>query len=377
MEGHLQKAGEKMDPIIIAEELIKRKSYDYADEPFEYIKELLESCGAEVQVIESEGIKSIHAEIGEGEPEIGFNGHYDTVPPGKDWTMNPLKPKIDKGKLYGLGATDMKGPLGAMLAAFWELSNMDLPIKIIFQAVGDEEIGGFNGSRVLVEKGLYAKRMVIGEPSRESVENEHKGGLLILAKMHGKSAHASRIFAGRNAIMRMVRALSDISDESSFIKTKVTREETDSSITMNVGSIEGGEAHNVVPSACSVKLDIRYPRLTKVDDIIGYLEDKFDEVVVEYRTQSMYTPPDDELVQKSLELARAYIDDTISIRAGFGACDGRYFTDKNIPTVKMGPCGIDEMGFRVLHQKNEFVPVEDLYKWKEVYKHIALHYANK
>jgi acetylornithine deacetylase/succinyl-diaminopimelate desuccinylase-like protein len=41
----------------------------------------------------------------------------------------------------------------------------------------------------------------------------------------------------------------------------------------------------------------------------------------------------------------------------------------------MGPCGMDEEGNRVLHQKNEFVPVEDIYKWKEVYKQIALHYG--
>jgi acetylornithine deacetylase/succinyl-diaminopimelate desuccinylase-like protein len=41
----------------------------------------------------------------------------------------------------------------------------------------------------------------------------------------------------------------------------------------------------------------------------------------------------------------------------------------------MGPCGMDGEGNRVLHKKNEFVPVEDIYKWKEVYKQLVLYYA--
>lgn len=365
----------KEDPVKITEKLVSLKSYDGADEPFGYIKELLESVGAEITIVEHGGVKNIHAEIGSGEPVIGFNGHYDTVPPEGDWERNPLQPTIKDGKLYGLGATDMKGGLAGMLSAFLELSELDLKKKAIFQAVGDEERAGSHGTKVLVERKLFAKRMFIGEPSGQSISNEHKSLLLVRAGMRGKSAHGSRVYTGSNAILKMARALQLLTEER-FVRLTCQKEEIYDAVSCNVGKIWGGKASNIIPAECWVDLDIRLPREKDPQDILDYLERHFDETSVTHRSNGMYTPPEDEFVQASLQAASEAFGKEIKLRCALGACDGRYYTKLDIPTVKGGPCGIDDKGERTLHRKNEFVPLDEILRWKKVYYDIALRYLH-
>lgn len=363
----------KEDPVKITERLVALKSYDNSDEPYPYIKELLESAGAEVEVIEYEGVNNIHAEIGSGEAVIGFNGHYDTVPPEGDWTRDPLQPTIKEGRLYGLGSTDMKGGLAGMLSAFMELADHDLKGKAIFQAVGDEETHGTNGTRVLVGMKKYAKRMFIGEPSGLSLSNEHKSVMLVKVGMNGRSAHGSRVYAGTNAILKMARALQRIS-HGKLLRTTCQKEEIYDAVSCNVGIINGGVAPNLVPAKCSAQLDIRMPRTYDSQDVLDYLANHFDEAEVLHRSNGMYTPPEDEFVRTSLDIVRKKFGEKVPLRMGLGACDGRYFTYLNIPTVKGGPCGIDEKGERMLHRKDEWVPIDEIERWKDVYLDTALSY---
>ncbi len=363
----------KHDPLKITEKLISLKSYNGADEPFYYLKEILDSAGAKVEVIEHEGVKNIHAEYGKGTAVFGFNGHYDTVPPEGDWERNPLQPTIKHGKLYGLGSTDMKGGLAGMLCAFIEIGKLNPKKKIIFQAVGDEEIHGTNGTKVLVEKKKFAKRMFIGEPSGMSISNEHKSLMRVDAMMYGKSAHGSRVYTGSNAIMKMTRALQRLAVEG-YLRFTCKKEEINSVTSCNVGVILGGKAPNIIPAECSAQLDIRMPRDRDPQEVIEYLKKHFDEIHILHRSNGMYTAPNHELVQTSLKVAEKVYGKKLDIRYSLGACDGRYFTKLDIPTVKGGPCGIDEKGERTLHRKDEFVPVDEIYIWKDIYQEIAMKY---
>jgi succinyl-diaminopimelate desuccinylase len=367
----------KLDPVKIARDLISLKSYDGADEPFNYIKGLLEAHGATVKKIESDGIKNIHATIGEGKAEIGFNGHYDTVPPGEDWSMDPLKPVVKDGRLYGLGASDMKASVAAMLVAYLELAQEEVPGKIVFQAVGDEEVGGENGTKVLVEKGLYAKRMIVGEPSGDSIGYAHKGVLRGELVTHGKSAHGARAYAGDSAVLKMIGIINRMWYDN-FLKMKCTEEHAREAITCNIGYIKGGGVVNVVPSRCSVGLDIRIPYDQDIDAVeryIAQISGGDSTLNVQRRARGMYTEPDNEFVLTCQKIARRVLNKGVKLSYALGACDGRYFTYKNIPTVKMGVCGFDEEGNRMLHRKDEFVAVKDIRTWKEIFKEVAFYYA--
>lgn len=368
-----------MDPIRIAKELIALKSYDDDDEPVAYIEGLLEATEADVELVECGGIKNLHAVIGKGETEIGFNGHYDTVPPGSGWTKEPLKPVIEDGKLYGLGSTDMKGGLACMLSAFIELARMDLPIKMVLQAVGDEETGGERGVKALVEKKLYAKRMIIGEPSGDSVSYGHKHILRTDIKTTGKTAHGSRIYAGDNAIVRATKLISRISKDG-VLRMEATKEESQGVKTCNIGYIKGGKMINVVPEECLLGLDIRIPYEENIEDAEKYLNSILDDktkMEITMKSRGMYTAPEHELIVTSKEIAEKMLKREMPLRLKLGGCDGRYFTDIGIPTAVMGPTGTDEQGNRMMHRSDEYVETKDLLAWKEIYKNIALHYANK
>ena len=43
---------------------------------------------------------------------------------------------------------------------------------------------------------------------------------------------------------------------------------------------------------------------------------------------------------------------------------------------RVGVCGFDQDGNRMLHRKDEFVGIEDIRDWKEIFKEVALHYTN-
>lgn len=367
---------QKLDPVKIAQDLIALKSYDGANEPFNYIKGLLDAHGAHVTEIESNGIKSLHAEIGKGDVAIGFNGHYDTVPPGKDWTMSPLEPSIKDGKLYGLGASDMKASLAAMLVAYLEIAQEDPKKRIVFQAVGDEEAGGRNGTKVMVDMGLHAKRMIVGEPSGDSIGYGHKSIIRAQITTLGRTAHAARPYSGESAILKMITIINRMWYDN-ILKMRCPRDSAEKSVTCNIGYLRGGETINVVPDQCIAGLDIRIPHGEDIEAIERYLHQITGEdgvVDITLKDQGMFTPPDDEFVLNCQRIARDVLEKGVKLSYALGACDGRYFTYRSIPTVKMGVCGFDEEGRRMLHRKDEFVEVKDIHVWKDIFKQVVSFY---
>ncbi|TFG00080.1 MAG: M20 family peptidase, partial [Promethearchaeota archaeon] len=102
-----------------------------------------------------------------------YNGHMDVVPPGNEaeWKNPPLSATIKRNKLiFGRGATDMKGPLAAMIIALKILKKLDLNLSgnLILNAVADEETGGKLGTKWSLDNKLNEIKCnfsVIGEPS--------------------------------------------------------------------------------------------------------------------------------------------------------------------------------------------------------------------
>ena len=103
-------------------EMIKIPSISgYEEKMVDFFSKRLREFGltAKYQTVEGErkNIYVIHYFSKDG-PLLTFNGHLDTVPPAKDWEVDPYQPLQKEGKLYGLGSCDMKGGLAALLEAF-------------------------------------------------------------------------------------------------------------------------------------------------------------------------------------------------------------------------------------------------------------------
>jgi acetylornithine deacetylase len=129
---------------------------------------------------------------GEG-PSLMFNGHYDTVPAGPlaDWTRSPRGDDVVDGKVYGRGATDMKGGNAAALAAVVGLARagVELPGDVIINFVPFEEVNGI-GTVATVLSGRRADAAIVGEPTELRPVAGARGVMEFEVEVPGRAAHA-------------------------------------------------------------------------------------------------------------------------------------------------------------------------------------------
>jgi acetylornithine deacetylase len=102
---------------------------------------------------------------------IILNGHVDVVPEGEaKWTDDVFSAKIENGKLYGRGTTDMKGGVFSSYLALKILKDLNIQLKgdVIFQSVVEEESGGA-GTLSTVLRGYKADAAIIPEPTNMKI----------------------------------------------------------------------------------------------------------------------------------------------------------------------------------------------------------------
>ncbi len=125
---------------------------------------------------------------GGGGRSLVLSGHIDTVPLGlKPWSYDPYAGKIEHGRLYGLGAYDMKGGIAVILGVMRVLQEMDLQLKgdVIAETVVDEEFGGVNGTLAGRVRGDNGEGLVIVEPTDLCIINGVRGGRVVHITLPG------------------------------------------------------------------------------------------------------------------------------------------------------------------------------------------------
>jgi glutamate carboxypeptidase len=195
----------------------------------------------------------------EGEKKILLLAHMDTVFPMGILAKMPFHE--NDGKVFGPGVADMKGgivvALGALKAAI-ENGSLAHPITILFTS--DEEIGSV-GSRSLIEKlAAEAGLVLVLEPGMPdgAVKTWRKGVGEFRVCAHGRAAHAGGDHEkGRNAIEEIAHQVIAIQKMTDYNK----------GTTLNVGTIHGGIASNVVPDEASIEVDLRVMMAGEADRI--------------------------------------------------------------------------------------------------------------
>jgi len=144
---------------------------------------------------------------------ILFDGHMDTVPVDEtQWTRPPFGGIIEDGKIYGRGASDMKGALSAMICAatnFAEDTERNFAGDIYVAGVVHEEcFEGIASSNV--SKKIKPDYVVIGEASECNLKRGQRGRAEIVVETYGKAAHSSNPQNGVNAVYSMMKLLQKI-----------------------------------------------------------------------------------------------------------------------------------------------------------------------
>jgi succinyl-diaminopimelate desuccinylase len=256
-------------------------------------------------------------------------GHLDTVPANGNEVA-----RIDGDTLYGLGAADMKSGLAVMLRLAEEAA-ASARFDLTFVFYESEEIADeYNGLRL-----LFAQRpelvagdfAVLLEPTDNWLEAGCQGSLRMEATFHGARAHTARPWQGVNAVHKAAEVLSRLAGhtpEPVEIDGLVFRQ------AMQVVSMSGGVAGNVVPDRATIVVNRRYaPSLTteEAEAEVRALLEGADEI-----TLTSVSPPAPPNLQHPLvaEFAERL---GVSVRCKLGWTDVARFTAHGVPAVNFGP----------------------------------------
>jgi acetylornithine deacetylase/succinyl-diaminopimelate desuccinylase family protein len=313
-------------------------------------------------------------------PQLLFNSHIDVVPTGTldNWHYDPFAADIVDGVLYGRGSADAKGCMAPMMIAAKALrqSGVELGGSLVVNPVSDEEVGGMKGAQWLVENDLIKPDLVvIGEITSNRVAIAHKGVLFFRLITHGRTAHASTPWTGINAISHMVTLLYELERELQAQLAKRTHPLTPPP-SYNFGTIQGGVKVNVVADRCQVELDRRVLPSENIDEVIAQVKALVAEIQrkhpeinatieVVLKGSPLETAPEHPLTQ--IALAAAVDLGLPGEPVGYEqASDGRFFSERGIPTILIGP-GTAHFA----HQPDEHIPLADVYAAARLYALLA------
>lgn len=256
-------------------------------------------------------------------PTILLNSHIDTVKPVTGWRRQPFTPKIENGKLYGLGSNDAGASLVSLFQVYRHLSATQQSYNLIYLASCEEEVSGKNGIESVLPKLPPITLGIVGEPTEMNPAIAEKGLMVLDLTARGKAGHAARN-DGENAIYKLMPDIEwfrsfRFSKESPLLGT----------VKMSVTQINAGTQHNVIPDICTAVVDIRsnecYSNEELFEEITKYIS--CEAKARSFRLNSSSIPADHSFVKRAVELGKVpFGSPTLSDQALM-----------KFPSVKIGP----------------------------------------
>jgi succinyl-diaminopimelate desuccinylase len=261
-------------------------------------------------------------------------GHLDTVPPGGN-----ERPRTDGDTVWGVGASDMKGGLAVMLDLATTVDEPAVDVTWCFYA--REEIGREDSG--LLE--LWTQRpdllagdaAVLGEPTSALVEAGCQGTMRLRIVLRGVRAHTARPFAGRNAIHRLAPLFRRVVE---WPGREVVLDGCTYAEQLQVVSVEGGVAGNVVPDEVRVVVNHRYAPDRRAADAEAFLHELFDPVLEVENGDEWDILDAGDGAPPSLDhpLLRSLVEQTgASPKAKVGWTDVASFWAHGVPAANFGP----------------------------------------
>ena len=315
-------------------------------------------------------VENLLATRGSGGPHFAFAGHLDVVPPGKGWASDPFEAEIRGDLLHGRGAVDMKGAIGAFVAAIPAEQQAGTLTLVI---TGDEEGPAIFGTRALIERmearGIAPDMCLVGEPTStarlgDTIKIGRRGSVNIWIEVPGKQGHVAYPHLADNPIPKLVAALAAIEaihlDNGTDWFQPSNIEVTDIEV--------GNPAHNVIPGNASARISIRFNDLHRGDDLITMIE----RTVLPHAPQAVITGkvsgeafltepgPLSTLVSDAIE---AHVAIRPELSTSGGTSDAR-FLSRLCPVVEFGLLNA------TMHKLDEAVAIADLLALRDIYADI-------
>ncbi len=329
--------------------------------------------------------------VGDGRTLV-LNGHLDTKPVGDAahlWESDPLSPQIRDGYLHGLGSSDMKAAVAAMVFGALAARTAAPPLAgdLVLAFVADEEAGGALGSRFVAPRLLGADACLIGEPSgwEQDWQGLHlvsRGVCGFRVRIQGTQMHSSLSdrLPSVNASLVMADLMRSLADD---LRLEFVPHPLDGSTpTLNVGVIvSGGVFFGVVPGSAEFACDLRtLPGMTLSSverSLRAWLEERRRampglQVELHFEPQLSWVPPAEISSEHPLVgAARRAAEEVLGVEPPLtvfpGGTDAPWFEAAGIPTIPSFGPGV----LTCAHGPNERVSIESIHQAARIYARIA------
>lgn len=339
----------------------------------EFIRDALTQHGVASELFYDEnGAKAnLYARLGPaGDGGVLLSGHTDVVPvDGQCWTVPPFALTERDGSCYGRGSADMKGFIACVLASLdrFLAQPLRMPLHLAFSY--DEEVGCLGVRSLVAHLRASPERpalCIIGEPTSMQPVYGHKGKVAMRCQVRGHACHSAYAPSGVNAIEQAAKLISHITRVSAALRQTQDARFDPPFSTLQVGTIQGGAALNIVPQNCQFDFELRTLPTTDaegvLENIVAFahqqllpaMRERAPESGITFQPLGAYpgllTDPQSDFARWLADWSGSEAFSTVA----FGT-EGGLFNEVGIATLICGP-GSMAQG----HKADEFVTVEQL-----------------
>jgi acetylornithine deacetylase len=310
-----------------------------------------------------------------GARSLMFNGHVDVVGV-EGMTHAPFDAAEADGRVYGRGASDMKGGVAAMCAAAARAT--DLRGDLIVTAVMDEEWQSV-GTAAVIASGLRADAAIVTEPTGLRIMPAHRGFAWIEIRVHGRAAHGSRWDLGIDAIREAGLLLAELDHlDAAILPTRNHRLLGRPSL--HASLIEGGTGLSTYPDRCVLRVE----RRTIPGESVADVQREFSDACARVRLKRPHfradmdvlfsQPPSDVAPDAPIVVAleRELRERGMSVEPlGMSAwTDAALLNDAGVPAICFGP---GDMG--LAHAAEEYIETAQIERATDILASLARHWC--
>ncbi|MFM2041868.1 MAG: succinyl-diaminopimelate desuccinylase [Pseudomonadota bacterium] len=376
------------DPLSLAQALIRCPSVTPADAgALDVVQRALEGLGftctrLPFQESGTDRVDNLYARLGDAGPNLCFAGHTDVVPVGDAaaWTVDPFGGEVINGRLYGRGASDMKGAVAAWIAAVARhLDTHGRPAgSLSLLITGDEEGPSVNGTKKVLDwmaaNGERIDACIVGEPTNPKAMGDmmkigRRGSLTATLTAYGAQGHVAYPHLADNPLPRLAEALHLLASSPLDEGTPHFQPSTLALTTIDVGNPAG----NVIPAKGTARFNIRFNDLHTPASLEAHIRDVLQEVgghwdlSIQVSGVAFLTPPGplSDMVGQAVAAVTGRVPD---LSTSGGTSDARFIKD-HCPVVEFGLVGA------TMHKVDENVTVADLETLTEIYTRVLADWA--
>ena len=308
------------------------------------------------------GKANLIATLGSGDGGLVLAGHSDTVPyDANGWQSDPFKLEEKDGKLFGLGATDMKGFFPVIMAAVKPFLDTPLKHPLIILATADEE-SSMSGARALAAAGKpKARYAVIGEPTELVPIRMHKGIMMESIRILGHAGHSSNPALGKSALDAMTNVMSQLINLRGELELKYKNPGfAVQTPTLNLGCIHGGDGANRICGECELHFDLRLLPGMDNEELRTAIQQRLTPIAESSGTDIVFSSlfegvePFNESADSELVNVCEALTGRSSESVAF-ATEAPFMQQLGMQTVVLGPGSINQA-----HQPDEFISIDQL-----------------